>query len=283
MNSDFPYVLFETNDFLIFYKPPFWKMDTDKRNPPSFDLKNKQLLLKSFNTKIKPLPIYIAIFLMQQYGIKVDPRKQYNIIHRYDVQTSGGIIVAKCPKAYEILDKNIYDKKQTIKIYLALVNGIPEKKTGYIMKKINKKKVRKGKKQFFICEPSNTRGAPACSFYRVVQTFKDDNGNKYSLVQVRIFSGRTHQIRVHMLSIGCSVVNDYKYSSKEEQKRNKAIVDRTFLHNVYLGFNYEDSRYDVKIPLSCDLVDGLKKLKTIKKYQNMMNIDKKICSTVCEV
>ena len=66
-------------------------------------------------------------------------------------------------------------------------------------------------------------------------------------------------------------------------KRNKKLLDRTFLHNLYLGFNYKNNRYDVKIPLSCDLVEVLNKLKTIRKYQTVMNIDKKMFEAKCDL
>ena len=131
MNSDFPYVIFETNDFLIFYKPPFWKMDTDSR----YNIKNTEDLTKVFNRKIKPLHIFVAIFLNHIYNITVKP-PGYNIIHRYDVQTSGGILIAKNPSSFKLLQKAIMDKSSTVKIYVALVNGIIKQKCGFINKNI---------------------------------------------------------------------------------------------------------------------------------------------------
>ena len=208
-----PYVLFETDDFLVFYKPPFWKMDTDRK----YDINNFYELRKVFRYN-PPLHVYIGLWLKAYHGIEPD-NSSYNVVQRYDVQTSGGIIVVKQNKLFMPFRKIISLKKDTVKIYLTLVNGIPKYKSGFIKKNIV---CTKSIPQFCKTIDGND-GRYALSYYHIVSEFEDDNNNKYSLIQVRIMTGVTHQIRVHMKSIGTPCVSDYKYLDEIKLEENKLL------------------------------------------------------------
>ena len=81
-NVQKPYVIFETDDFLVFYKPPFWKMDTSRK----YDINNIYELKKVFRYN-PPLHVYIGLWLKVNHGITPD-NDSYNAVQRYDVQRS---------------------------------------------------------------------------------------------------------------------------------------------------------------------------------------------------
>ena len=91
----------------------------------------------------------------------------------------------------------------------------------------------------------------------------------FSLVLVRIFTGRTHQVRVSMKSLGTPIVSDDRYSVKSEIQ--KELIKRMFLHNIYLSFEDNNKRYNIDIPLPTDIQNCLKKMKLIKRYKYNFN------------
>ena len=257
-----PFVLFETDEFLVFYKPPYWKMDTSR----NYNINDRDEMMRVFRYN-PPLHVYVGLYLQEYHNVTPD-NDSYNVVQRYDIQTSGGIIVVKDNKLFMPFRKIISLKKDTIKIYLTLVNGFLKYKNGYIKKNIE---CTKSIPQFCKTIEGNS-GRFALSYYSVVAEYVDKNDNKYSLVQIRIMTGVTHQIRVHMKSLGHPVVSDYKYLTDEELILNKDICKRVFLHNFYLSIKYKDRSYAVKIPPSNDLIESLKKLKRIKRYFHYMDI-----------
>lgn len=147
------------------------------------------------------------------------------IVHRLDRETSGLIVAAKNNETFHYLKKLFQDRKIE-KRYYALVYGILKEKTGTIdlpLAKLEGKQTAKlkGKKKL--------EGKTAITQYKVIKEFE-----KYSLLNVVIKTGRTHQIRVHLKAIGHPVVCDKIYAPK------KAIcpesIGRLFLHAYYISF-----------------------------------------------
>ena len=153
---------------------------------------------------------------------------------------------------------------------------------GFIRKNIvcEKKRTKFGG-IYMECYTHHNKGKNACSWYNVVSTYEDKYGNTYSLVQVRIFTGRTHQIRVHMKSIGHPLVSDQKYLTRNWYEANKKLSNRLCLHNFYLSFKHDANEYRIRIPMSCDLINTISKLDPIEKYDYHMNLDPEICEIQC--
>ncbi|KKQ22365.1 MAG: Pseudouridine synthase [Candidatus Wolfebacteria bacterium GW2011_GWC1_37_10] len=161
------------------------------------------------------------------------------IVHRLDRETSGLLIVAKNQKAF-LQMKEQFLNRTIIKKYLALVEGVPKEKKGiidyaikpskyYRLKKVVVKpsfaKATAGKKEEL---PSKSIRA-AKTHYKVIKNF----GDRFALVEAEPKTGRTHQIRVHLASIGHPIVGDVLYGAKE---KFKATAGRHFLHAYYLKF-----------------------------------------------
>jgi 23S rRNA pseudouridine1911/1915/1917 synthase len=137
------------------------------------------------------------------------------IVHRLDKETSGLIVVAKNDVAHRKLARQ-FSSRQVKKRYLALVHGWPQKDTGTIDTEICRDAVRRTR--------MTTRcrgGRAAVTHYEVRERITSPFG-KFALLDVRIETGRTHQIRVHMASIGNPVVGDALYGAPKELRISPA-------------------------------------------------------------
>jgi 23S rRNA pseudouridine1911/1915/1917 synthase len=128
------------------------------------------------------------------------------IVHRLDKDTSGLMVAAKNDAAYHSLARQFKDRTVG-KTYLALVHGVVKNNTGIIEARIGRHPVHR--KKMAVSEAQ--KGREAFTHYRVIERFKH-----YSLVEVKIRTGRTHQIRVHMSHIGHPVVGDQTYGKKND-------------------------------------------------------------------
>ncbi|MGX2944728.1 RluA family pseudouridine synthase [Enterococcus alishanensis] len=141
------------------------------------------------------------------------------IVHRIDKDTSGLLMIAKNDQAHESLAKQLKDKS-SLRKYVALVHGeIPYDK-GRIEAPIGRSKVNR-KMQDIIED-----GKPAVTHFEVLERF-----NNFTLIELQLETGRTHQIRVHMKYIGYPVAGDPLYGPKKTLKGNGQ-----FLHAKLLGF-----------------------------------------------
>ena len=139
------------------------------------------------------------------------------IVHRLDKDTSGLLVIAKNQETLEKLKKQ-FKERRVEKKYLALVAGKLEPKSGKINKPIGRHP--KNRKKF----TAVATGKESETYYRVEEYL----GDKFSLVEVEPKTGRTHQIRVHLSSIGHPIVGDTLYGGK--------AAPRMFLHAASLEF-----------------------------------------------
>ena len=143
------------------------------------------------------------------------------IVHRIDKDTSGLLMVAKNDRAHEALAKQLKDKT-SLRKYVALVHGeIPHEK-GRIEAPIGRSKVNR-KMQAVVAD-----GKPAVTHFTVLERFVD-----FTLVELQLETGRTHQIRVHMQYIGYPVAGDPLYGPKKTLPGHGQ-----FLHAKLLGFTH---------------------------------------------
>ena len=176
-----------------------------------------------------------------------DPAKRPGIIHRLDKDTSGVLLVCRTQATFDYF-KRQFQIHQIKKKYLALVHGIPEQKNGEINKPI-------GLKLGTIRRTVHTKHAKmvkeAVTRYRIRQIYRR-LPSIYSLLEVEPLTGRTHQIRVHLASIGHPVVGDKLYTPKSIVKGQLSNVaeGRMFLHAESLEFTTSDGR---RLKIAADL------------------------------
>lgn len=144
------------------------------------------------------------------------------IVHRLDKDTSGLLIIAKNDQAHINMSKQIQDRK-VIKKYIALVKGVIGENTATIDMPIARS--TKDRKKMAV----DPKGKEAITHYKVLQRY-----DKYTLLEIKIDTGRTHQIRVHMAYIGHPVVGDMQYSNG----KNEFGIEGQMLHSKYLEFEH---------------------------------------------
>jgi 23S rRNA pseudouridine1911/1915/1917 synthase len=160
------------------------------------------------------------------------------IVHRIDKDTSGLIVIAKNNETHENLS-NQFSKHTITRVYQLLIWGKLRPSTGKIDTFI-----KRSSKNRQLMEVSNSKGKRAITNYKTIEVFENDKTPTLSLVECKLETGRTHQIRVHMTHKGNSIMGDGKY--KKKYKRLKNIdqnleeliykLDRQFLHAKTLGF-----------------------------------------------
>jgi len=150
------------------------------------------------------------------------------IVHRLDKDTSGVIITAKNSDSLAFLSKQFKDRTN-IKEYLAIIKGTPVKKRDTI-KSYLKRDSRDRKK--FMSSDEEQNGKYAETDYVILAS----NGD-YSLVKLILKTGRTHQIRVHLKSIGHPILGDPIYSRTDSKYREETLM----LHSYHLGINLMDT------------------------------------------
>jgi 23S rRNA pseudouridine1911/1915/1917 synthase len=173
------------------------------------------------------------------------------IVHRLDKETSGLIVVAKNDDAHRKLSAQFAGRKVKKK-YIALVHGWIKKDSGTISSSISRDRVRRIR-----MTTKQSGGREAISHYMVSRRL-DSAFGKFTLVEVKIDTGRTHQIRVHMSSLGHPVVGDALYGAPREIRGVRAkngeaslSLPRNFLHAAELELTHPGT--GVPIALKSDL------------------------------
>ncbi|MFA4999694.1 MAG: RluA family pseudouridine synthase [Parcubacteria group bacterium] len=174
-----------------------------------------------------------------------DPETRPGIVHRIDKETSGVVIIARNQKYFEYL-KSLFDKKRMAKKYIALVYGEVKNDKGVIEKPIG---IKSGTIKRTIHGGKMVKNAK--TEYKVIKRY-----DGYTLLEAYPKTGRTHQIRVHLASIGHPIVGDCLYGGKKE-KRSPLEASRQFLHAAEIQF---ESKPGELVTFTAPLPDELTKV-----------------------
>ena len=190
------------------------------------------------------------------------------IVHRIDKDTSGLIVVAKNNISHENLSKQFSDHSIT-RVYLTLVWGKIRPQNGKIETFITRSSRNRQ-----MMEVSSKKGKIAITNYKTLEVYENEKIPTFSLVECKLETGRTHQIRVHLSFKGNNILGDKKYRKKfkkitnidQELEESLTNLDRQFLHAKTIGFNHpkNNKRLQFSSKLPVDLEKILKKLRKIK-------------------
>lgn len=172
---------------------------------------------------------------------------QIRYAHRLDIDTTGVLLFVKDPLTLAAIDQMI-STHELRRTYLCLAQGKFKEKKGTINAPIGEDRHHQQRKRI------SKTGKPAITHYEVIKQFKG-----YSLVQVELETGRTHQIRVHLASIGHPILGDSLYGGRTSEK-----ISRVMLHSYEANFVHPITQQPLKItkPIPYDM----KQLIEVKEY-----------------
>lgn len=212
-------IVFEDNDLLIVNKEPFLLTHPTQKKA-DFTLANG-----------------IVYYFLEKYGEERVPR----FYNRLDMNTSGLIIIAKNSFAQAFLQNfSIFEKK-----YLAIVEGIIEKNNEIV---IEKPIYWDGEN---LERTIDERGQYAKTVVKTIKTYPEKN---VTLVECELFTGRTHQIRVHLKSIGHTIIGDELYGNGLDSEKG---INRQFLHAYKVKFNQPSTKEEIDLEIG--IYDDMKK------------------------
>jgi len=191
------------------------------------------------------------------------------IVHRIDKDTSGLIVIAKNNFTHENL--SIQFNKHSIKrVYQLLIWGKLRPRTGTI-----KTLIKRSTKNRQLMEVGTTKGKIAITNYKTLEVFENNKTPTLSLVECKLKTGRTHQIRVHMSYKGNNILGDKKYKKKFKKFKNidsklenlLLKLDRQYLHAKTLGFTHPVNGKKIEFSsfLPQELENILKMLRKLSK------------------
>ena len=187
------------------------------------------------NTLVNGLLYYYKNNLSQISGLD-----RPGIVHRIDKNTSGLVVIAKNNQTHENLSIQ-FSKHSIIRVYQLLIWGKIRPSKGRIETLITR-----SSKNRQMMEVSITKGKKAITNYNTIEIFENKHTPTLSLLECKLETGRTHQIRVHMKYLGNSIVGDDKYKKRIKKIKNinplleKSLINlnRQFLHAKTLGFKH---------------------------------------------
>ncbi len=221
-------ILYEDNHIIVVLKPQMVACCPDESKDDNLFDQVKNYIKVTYN---KPGNVYVGL------------------VHRLDRPTGGVMVYAKTSKAAARLTEGLqsgdFEKK-----YLAVLCGTPDTERGTLTNYLRKNTVNN---MVYICTPSEEGAKYAELDYRVVE-----EKSKYSLVEVRLHTGRTHQIRVHAKHLGHPVAGDTTYGYKKQ----KLGVDGQLLHAKRLTLKHPTSGEEMTFnaPLPTAFAEILRKL-----------------------
>ncbi len=173
-------------------------------------------------------------------ALKFEAAEKPRLVHRIDKNTSGLLVLARNRKYAELLTK-AFREHQLQKTYLAFCIGVPRQHEGEIKGRL----LKVGEKSVI-----DRDGKEAVTLYKVLDTA----GNKFSLIAASPLTGRTHQIRAHLESIGCPIAGDDRYYGEVRQKFS-IFADKLYLHAYKINLS---ALYNKKLEITAGLPDYFK-------------------------
>lgn len=173
-------------------------------------------------------------------ALKFEVAEKPRLVHRIDKNTSGLLVLARNRKYAELLTK-AFREHQLQKTYLAFCIGVPRQHEGEIKGRL----LKVGEKSVI-----DRDGKEAVTLYKVLDTA----GNKFSLIAASPLTGRTHQIRAHLESIGCPIAGDDRYYGEVRQKFS-IFADKLYLHAYKINLS---ALYNKKQEITAGLPDYFK-------------------------
>lgn len=235
MQRSEPQVLFEDADNVVLLKPYGWLCTAAGVDVASAKLPAQERRKGVMDLQTQAGPAQVAQYLIMRYGESAplcrDSACLFGLVFRLDLDTSGPVLAAKTKAGFEAARAQMR-ARDLVKDYVALVHGSMGAQNSGEMRGAIDDSTYEAKS---VCRVS-PKGKDAITLYETIGEYADAS-ETYTLVHLRLITGRTHQARVHLAHAGHPIVNDARYAADAKATaRDKAWCPRLFLHMVRLGF-----------------------------------------------
>jgi 23S rRNA pseudouridine955/2504/2580 synthase len=204
----------------------------------------------------------ISLGLIESFR-QIRPDQRFlELVHRLDRDTSGCIMIAKKRSSLRYIQQELREGKIQ-KIYRALVDGRWPNRRKMVNAPLVKNKLSSGERVVRIATVDTEGAKASLTEYRIIERYQ-----ACTLLEAKPITGRTHQIRVHCQSVGCSIIGDDKYCDAEVSKHFRPLgLKRLFLHAYQLRFSLPDkTKILVEAPLGDDLTAVFSRLEKDKSH-----------------
>lgn len=275
--SETPRVVKATEHWMAIMKPAHWQVSVDAKEASR--MANASPFEEDEDNEEEPekpkVQAWIHKHMSQKYPICTDATEAFGLLHRLDAQTSGVLV---CARSYEgaYWLRLQWCQYAVDKEYVCVVHGWVDRSEREIHKRIRveKRKAPNSRRTVSTFCTVGPNGKPSFTeLYTLSHLKHPETQEPYSLVVLKLHTGRTHQIRVHMLSIGHPLVTDSKYA-EERLASDRSWCPRNFLHTYRLAFRDVPSDQELEehgfgevqelvTPLPNDLTQTLQSLEPV--------------------
>jgi hypothetical protein len=257
-----PFILKKYPDIYFLYKPPGWNCVTE----PYSEYKKLHDLFIAKGMPNNLMMDWIAENI--KTPISTNFHLSCGILNRLDMETSGIIMIARDAASHVKYRANINNHNKTTKLYIALVNGDVVHDFGIISLPLVMKQ--------YMIYVDETNGRYAYTEYIKLQRL-EYQGSVYTLLMLKIKTGRQHQIRIHMKATGHTLVCDKKYEDAATIPKSCGLLSRLFLHAYYYKV---DVGIDSFACMPEDITDALDKMTLLKQFATIKNATEILMSSV---
>jgi len=265
---EMPRVLYEDDDIACIYKPAEWTCTTSTRKvKPTWGRlgeKDRSRQLQKLLQHRRAVPLAAWLFLHFGYHPGFEEHS-FDLVQRLERFVSGPLLVGKTRKGYELAHKQVRERDGP-KDYLCLVHGEMKDQVGECRKPI------------LMTEATpriSYRGEPAITIFEALASYESTRTReRYTLLHVRVVTGRSSQIRVHMQNLGHSVVGEETFvTDRTLTRRDRKWCPRVFLHkcrSVFLNSSSELVVRSCPLRMSRDLwqvIEGLRRLRGVQSLR----------------
>ncbi len=257
------------DEVVLHCKEPEGAVEVAKKIPLDIIYEDEDIVAvnKQPNLVVHPVALHRHDTLLNamywRYKDIIPADEEISLGNRLDQYTSGIILVAKNTHAKRILQDQ-FENRRTRKVYNAICSGIVVPDQGEINHPLGR---GEGMHRTYIVIRHDALGKPSNTFFRVLQRFEpqeDDNG--FTLVRLEPHTGRQHQLRVHMASLGNPLICDDRYGSAEDvtitsRAGEQAVMSRYALHACELTFTHPNgNEMTLQAPIAGDMKDFIEVL-----------------------
>jgi len=235
VNLQTPEIIFQDEDLMVVVKP------------------SGMITTNALTAKNQPT-LQVWLFGLD-YPLAKNFETRSGIVHRLDKETSGLVIVAKKTEIFTSLQA-LFKTRQVQKTYLALTHGIIEPPSGIIEAPVGR--LPWNRERFGVL----AGGREASTKYKVLSKYQKDK-EKFTLVELKPKTGRTHQIRIHLKHLGNPVVSDTFYAGRKTSRNDRIWCPRLFLHAYKIEFDHPAT--NKRLSLEAELPHELKKATSVLK------------------